>query len=43
MDGRDGVAPVALTADEPIPQAVFHRALPLALLLETLDDGLFAF
>ena len=38
VHGRDGVAPVALTADQPIAQAELHGLLALALGREVADD-----
>ncbi len=42
VDGGDGVAPVALTGDEPVAQAELHLATAHAALLEVGHDGRFA-
>ena len=39
VDHRDGVAPVALAADEPVAQAELHRLAAEALLSKPVDDG----
>ncbi len=40
MDGRDGVAPVALTADEPVAQAELHLASPQPARLQVGHNGI---
>ena len=42
VNGRNGIAPVALTRDEPVAQAILHGALTGAGSLEVGDDSRFA-
>ena len=43
VDRGDGVAPIALAADQPIAQAEFHLATTAAGSFQGVDDGLLAF